>query len=90
LKAARDPRPWAACAAWKYWDKEDLEEIGPGATMLEPKSTRHERKLDLKKVSRGDRNARTKVLRKMNADRRFRMQGAQRVDERDEGVAGHA
>jgi hypothetical protein len=55
------------------WQDNYLEEIRVGDTTLELKSTRYARKLDIRKLSRGDRKVITKVLRKMNTDRRFRL-----------------
>jgi len=55
------------------WQDNYLEEIRVGDTTLELKSTRYARKLDIRKLSRADRKAMTKVLRKMNTDRRFRL-----------------
>ena len=60
----------------EQWQDNYLEEIRVGDTTLDLRSTLYERKLDLRKVSNADRRAMVKVLRKMHADRRFRLKVA--------------
>jgi hypothetical protein len=55
------------------WQDNFLEEIRVAGSTLEFKSVRYGRKLDLTKLSKADRKAMTKVLKKMHFDRRFRL-----------------
>lgn len=58
------------------WQDNFLVEIRVGSKTLELTSSRYKRKLDLKRLSKADRKAMTKVLKKMNFDRRFRLKVA--------------
>ncbi len=53
-----------------------LEEIRVTDTTVELKSTFFARKLDVSRLTRTDQKAMKKVLKKMNFDRRFRLQAA--------------
>jgi FMN phosphatase YigB (HAD superfamily) len=58
------------------WQDNFLVEVRVGSKALELTSSRYKRKLDLKRLSNADRKAMTKVLKRMNFDRRFRLKVA--------------